>query len=191
MTNRKTLLAPSFKANAERIAALMRQELGLPNYAPLCAFKLAAHLGISVKSIYECGFPEDDQRYDDWSATLLYNHLGKPIIIHNKSHSLPRQQSNLMHEISHYYCKHPLSEQPLNLIVPTNLLLVNPLYEEEASWLGATLQLPRKVLDWALVQQRMSLEEIEQMYIASQQMIQYRINVTGMRKIINQLKPVM
>lgn len=166
----------------------MRSAIGLARHAPLCAFKLAEHLEIPVKSIHECGFPDDGERYDDWSAALVYNKLGKPVILHNKTHSLPRQQSDVMHEISHHHCGHPLTEHPLGFLVPATMLTVSPKHEQEAEWLGATLQLPRSALAWAIQKQRMTITEIAEMYVASQQMVRYRVNMTGFAKVVKQLQ---
>lgn len=185
---RKTLLSNAFKVKAEQVASDMRSAIGLSRHAPLCAFKLAEHLGIPVRSIHECGFPDDGERYDDWSAALIYNKAGKPVILHNKTHSLPRQQSDLMHEISHHYCGHPFIEHPLGCLVPASMLTVSPQHEEEAEWLGATLQLPRVALSWAIQKQRMTIAEIAEMYVASQQMVRYRINMTGFARVVKQFQ---
>lgn len=185
---KKTLLPTTFKRKAEQIAGDMRKAMGVSKFAPLCAFKLAEHLEISVRSIYDFGIPDDEENYDDWSAALIYNKLNKPIIVHNKAHSLPRQQSDLMHEISHHQCGHTLSQQPVGFLIPTTMLTVNPLHEEEASWLGATLQLPREALSWSIYRHRMTMEQIAELFVASKQMVRYRINVTGLSKEFERLQ---
>ncbi|GAB3990390.1 hypothetical protein GCM10028807_17450 [Spirosoma daeguense] len=187
MTTRKSSLTSQFKAEAEKIAGKMREAMGLPKHSPLCAFKLAEHLGIKVQSIYDCGFKNCGERYSDWSAMLIYTKAGKPLIIHNKTHSLPRQQSDIMHEISHDYYGHPLSENSLGLLVPTVMLTVNPQHEEEASYLGATLQLPQKALSWAILQEKMPLQTIAKKFVASTQMVQYRVNIMGLSKELKRL----
>lgn len=190
MTTRQSLLSPEFKLNAEQTASDMRSAMGLSKHAPLCAFKLAEHLGIAVKSIYNYGIPRDGETYSDWSAALIYSKSGKPIIIHNKMRSLPRQQSDIMHEISHYNCGHPLAEHPLEFLVPTTMLSVNPIHEEEALYLGATLQLPHVALAQAIYHEKMTLQDIAKRYIASQQMVRYRINITGLSKEVRRLQLV-
>ncbi len=141
-----------------------------------------------MRSIHECGILDDGEKYDDWSAALIYNKNNKPVILHNKTHSLPRQQSDIMHEISHYHCKHPLSEHPLGFLVPANMLSTNPLHEEEASCLGATLQLPREALSWAIYHERMTLLEIAETYVASLPMVRYRVNITGLGKMAKNIQ---
>ena len=184
---KESLLSNSFKVKAERIAGDMRSAIGLSKNAPLCAFKLADHLNIRVRSIQECGLPDNGEKYDDWSAALIYNKNNKPVIVHNKTRSLPRQQSDVMHEISHRHCEHPPCKHPFGLLLPATMLSVNPRHEEEASWLGATLQLPREALAWAIYHERMTLPAIAELYVASQQMVRYRINITGLSKEVQRL----
>lgn len=173
-------LPRGFKAEAERISLSMRKAMGLDKHDPLCAFKLAAHLEIPIKTIYDLGVPDDGERYEDWCATLMYTKSGKPKIIHNKYCSLHRQQSDIMHEISHYHYKHPAAEPPPGFLIPGNLPSVNPQHEEEAACLGSVLQLPREALTWAIFEKRMSLSVISEVYMASKEMVRKRINLSGL-----------
>lgn len=176
-----SLLEKGFKAEAERISLDLRKQLGLTAFSKLCAFELAKHLRIKIRSIQDdYGFT--DTSYSDWSACLIYNKNNHPVIIHNKVHTQARQQSDVMHEISHFYRKHPLPEQDYDFIVPTAMLSINPLYEEEASWLGGVLQLPRKALEWAIFNQKMTGGSIADFYTCSPEMVRYRVNVSGLGK---------
>ncbi|WP_461137388.1 ImmA/IrrE family metallo-endopeptidase, partial [Spirosoma terrae] len=58
----------------------------------------------------------------------------------------------------------------------------DPRHEQEAFYLGATLQLPRVALSWAVHGEQMTVEEIAKKFVASRQMVQYRINVMGLSK---------
>lgn len=175
-----------FKAEAERTALAMRAAMGLAKHDPLCAFKLAAHLGIPIKNVYGYGIPDDGEQYDDWCATLIYTVSGKPKILHNKYCNPYRQQSDIMHEISHYHCKHPPMEYPLDSLIPGNLPVVNQQHEDEANCLGSTLQLPREALTWAIYK-RMPFSAISETYIASRQMVQKRVNLSGLWKEVKRL----
>lgn len=188
MSASNSLLDQEFKEQAEHIATSMRVALSLPKHAPLCAFKLAKHLGIPVKSIYECGIANDGEKYDDWSAALIYRQSGRPIIIHNVNHSLSRQQSSIMHEISHYYREHPLPQQSLDCLVPTSMMITDPLHEAEALYLGGALQLPKIALSWAIHGQQMMIPEIARKFVASPRMVQYRVNMTGFSEEVKRLK---
>ena len=183
----QTKLPRGFKAEAERTALAMRIEMGLVKHDPLCAFKLAAYLGIPIKKIHEYGVPDDGEKYDDWCATLIYTKSGKPKILHNKYCNPYRQQSDIMHEISHYHCKHPPMEYPSDSLIPGNLPVVNQQHEEEANCLGSTLQLPREALTWAIYHERMPLSVISETYTASKQMVQKRVNLSGLWKEVRRL----
>ena len=53
--------------------------------------------------------------------------------------------------------------------------------ELEANTLGSTLQLPRPALVWAL-KSKMSIGEIATYYSASEEMVRFRIKMTGVMK---------
>lgn len=105
---------------------------------------------------------------------------GKPFIIYNNGHAEVRQESTLMHEISHIICGHeptiPIEIGNLNLFMRDH----NPEHEAEAEWLGACLQLPREGLLWAL-KRGWSANEIANNYGASLSMTNYRIGITGVK----------
>lgn len=183
----KPKLPRGFKAEAEREAVAIRGAMGLAKHDPLCAFKLAAHLNIPIKTIYDYGIPDDGNKYDDWCATLIYTKSGKPKILHNKHCNPYRQQSDIMHEIGHYHCKHPPTEQPFDFMIPGNLPTVNQQHEEEANCLGWTLLLPREALTWAIYHKRMPLSAISEAYTASRQMVQLRVNRSGLWNEVKRL----
>src|SRR5687767_7161318 len=96
-----------FKAKAERLSEKYREELHISKFDPLDAFKLAAHLKIPIKTADEfCGSIPDKQLLilrdtSKFSAMWMPDCDGQKIILHNDHHSGKRQQSNLMHELSH------------------------------------------------------------------------------------------
>ena len=51
-------------------------------------------------------------------------------------------------------------------------------HEEEAKWLGACLQITRRGLLWA-IGRRMTIEQMGEYFCASEALIRYRRNVTG------------
>jgi Zn-dependent peptidase ImmA (M78 family) len=92
-----------------------------------------------------------------------------------------------MHELAHNICGHETSKsQQINGL---GLLLreYNEEQEKEAEWLGSCLQLPRKALVWAL-NKKMSYEEISEYFQASEDMVRFRINTTGVKKQISYWK---
>ncbi len=181
-----------FKTWAEHQAMEQRRRLGLVATAPLPAMQLAAYLGIAIVS------PEDipgmTQEHLDcllhldrssWSAiTVIVNTV--TIIILNTGHARTRQESNLMHEMAHIICKHTPSELIRVGGLPFYLRDYNDVQEEEASWLGACLQLPRPALWWA-IKRRMTVVEMVQHFQASEDLIRYRRQVTGIDRQYSRL----
>jgi len=185
----KTTLVRGFKARAERIASEHREKLGLHVCAPLCAFKLAEYLNITVcaatefitdmlelqklegRNGEECG----------WSALTMVTKAGNRIIIHNNFHTPARQQSNIMHEIAHILCGHEIKPLPQGIKVPFGMRDFDKSQEDEAIYLGATLQLSRPCLLWAK-KRNMANAEIANHFNASMEMVNFRIGSTGVNK---------
>lgn len=179
------LLIRGFKAEAERKSLQFRQELGLKKHERLCAFDLAKHLGVRVLSIWDL-IPDDGKFYDDWSALLMLNLNHNPIILYNPNHSEARQQSNIMHELAHFIQKHPFPSHEVLSCLPKEMVVINPVFEEEAKWLGATLQIPKDGLIWAIYQKK-ETGLIANHFNASLQMVNMRINTLGLSRLLNKV----
>lgn len=180
----KSLLKRGFKAKAERISENFRIELGISKFAPLDAFELANHLKITVFSVAEL---KDDLQSKDYvrlsdpsqfSAVWMPNSENEKIIIHNNFHSTKRQQSNLMHELAHIILGHEIPEEQAKLCLLLGLHYYNPVHEEEAKYLGGCLQITRPGLLWA-IKKGHSEAEISEYYVASTEMVSYRLRITG------------
>lgn len=191
---RQTKFRRGFKKWADETATRLRNELGLRDYSPLCAFKLCEHLNVPIWVPSEVeGLSLDFQKTllgensSTWSAATIPLKNGKYLIVHNPIHSPARQQSNLMHEVAHIMCHHEVPEEAKILGLSGFLRNHNPQDEEEAIWLGACLQLPRPSLLWAL-KKGMTQTQIADHYSASPEMVRFRINVTGVKKQISRLK---
>lgn len=191
----KSYLKRGFKAKAERISNNFREKLGLKTHAPLCAFDLASHLDIEVISpeILGLDFKElsilmgDSRKSSGWSALTMKNTDNKKLIIHNTRASAARQQSDIMHELAHIICKHEIIV-PDGHILPDYMRYYDKSQEAEAEYLGSCLQLSRECLVWALTIGNMSKEEITSNYIASKQMVNFRINTTGINKQLRYIR---
>lgn len=186
---KKNVLQRGFKAKAEKLALEKRKELGLNPCDAMCAFKLAELLKIGIYGVSHFIGSEEKVKstkvfLKEWSALTMLTKTGNRIIIHNDSHTIARQQSNLMHEISHIILEH--KHESKNTILSGLPLMreYNELQEEEAKCLGATLQLPKLCLLWAN-KRNMTYNEIAEHYNASVEMVRYRINITGLLKLFN------
>jgi hypothetical protein len=179
-----------FKKFAEDKSVQIRKELGLKATDFLCAFKLCDHFKIPILDITTLGMDEEHLRNlqgegkSFWSAATIPLGNKNYAIVHNTQHSEARQQSNLMHEIAHILCEHETENTEQIGALSGLMRSYNAGQEEEAEWLGATLQLPRPALISAL-KQNMSLNGISIKYTASTEMVTYRINITGVK---NQLR---
>jgi Zn-dependent peptidase ImmA (M78 family) len=181
----KSVLERGFKTLAEKISEDLRKELRIAKFDPLDAFKLAAHLNAPVFSVSEvfADEPTSPQAIllnnpDLFSAMWMPNAEGIKLIIHNSNHSKFRQQSNIMHELSHIIRKHEIPDETARLCLKFNLHYYNPIHEQEAKYLGGCLQITRAGLLWAL-KQGMSHTEISEYYCASHEMVKYRLGITG------------
>lgn len=173
-----TELPPNSKRYCEAIATETRQRLELKAYEPLSADRLAAHLGASIVDFE--AFPHLAKQFrsllesgSNWSASIVHE---DPIqIINNPNHTGSRRESNLMHELAHVLLNHPMVEfstvgEPLR----------KKRYENEATYLGGCLQIPRRGLLWA-TQKGMTLNQISRYFGASEEMVSFRCNATGTR----------
>lgn len=173
-----------FKKRAEEISIQQRNLLGLLPENPLPARELSKTLGVSLVTIDEIpNLPRQilhqliNVDAQSWSAvTISINQ--KFVIIHNHTHSPRRQESDLMHEMAHVICNHKPSEIVHFPNIPFPLRSYDSEQEHEAAWLGACLQLPRLGLLWAL-RIGMKNQAIATYFMASEEQVRYRIQVTG------------
>lgn len=185
----KSILKRGFKAKAERMAKQYRENLNIHPCDPLCALKLAKHLEIPVYDATEFLSLISDinilsgsnGKYCEWSALTMITKKGNRIIIQNPFHSLARQQSDLMHELAHIICKHERHQTEYNFEIPFGMIEFDEVQEEEAKCLGSALQLPTPCLLWAK-KRSMTTEEIAEHYNASNDMVTYRMNMTGIAR---------
>jgi Zn-dependent peptidase ImmA (M78 family) len=185
-TKKQKILKRGFKTQAERTAIDYRKKLGIGQTEPLCAFNLAAHLGISIFTPAEFSVSASDLvniqgtkgADSGWSALTMIAESGNRIIIHNEIHSAARQQSDIMHELAHIICKHEQPAPIAHISLPLSMRQFDSSQEEEANILGSTLLLPRAALIWA-IKRNMTIDEIASLFTASVDMVNFRIRTTG------------
>jgi Zn-dependent peptidase ImmA (M78 family) len=159
----------------------------LPPHAPLSARELAKHLDVVLwtpsdvpdipKAILDQLLERDP---DGWSAvTCLANGIAR--VIYNPTHSLARQNSDIAHELAHIILEH----EPGKIVVSHDATIVmrsfDPKQEEEANWLGWSLLLPRTALAHA-TKARLGTSEIARKWVVSEQLVEYRTRMTGIRR---------
>ena len=170
-------LSPKFKHHCEAIAVNWRYEFQLQPYDALPAERIVEKLEGKAVTPDELDFAPIEARerlmqQSDWSAWLFS--LKPLLIIYHPAHTPARRQSSLMHEIAHVLLEHP----PVPFHPETGMPMRNPIYEDEATYLGSCLQIPRLGLLWA-TQKGMNIGEIAAHFGASEQLVNFRSNMTG------------
>ncbi len=100
-------------------------------------------------------------------------------IVHNDSHSPARQGSNLSHELSHALLHHC----PTPALDDSGHRLWNQTVEDEASWLGGALLISEEAA-LHIVRNGWFLVQAARYYQVSEEMMRFRLNVTGAQKRI-------
>jgi hypothetical protein len=172
-----------FKVECERTAALVRRQLGLGLSDPLDPRVLAKSLGVDIISPHQ--LPTLSRKTcelllgpysEEWSAVTFPS--DPPLIVFNPTHSLPRQNSDLMHEIAHILLKHGPTVVFIHPKTQFAIRTFDSTQEDEANWLCGSLLLPREAL-LHTKRSRWSSEESCSVYGVSADMFRYRINVSG------------
>lgn len=178
------MLIRGFKARCENISLQIRKELGLRKIDPLLPQALASHLkvflwepsnirGLSKESL---SILLDKER-SSWSA-LTVSFAGMDAIIYNSFHSLARQSSDIMHEMSHIILDH----EPIKMVFLHNgntaLRSYNEAQEDEANWLSGCLLLPREALLF-IKKSSIDTNEACNKYRVSRDLFEYRMNLSG------------
>lgn len=182
-----------FKTWCEKVSLQQRRELSLRPFDALYPMILAEHLGILVWTPEQ--IPEFKRRYLDillkkdpgsWSAVTLM--IGeRDLTILNSAHSRARQSSSLTHELAHLLIGHKPSQVHVSKQGLLLLSTYNKMQEDEAAWLAGCLLLPRDAL-LHIRRLNLSLKEAARLYGASQDMLNYRLNVTGVDRQLSAYK---
>ena len=175
-----------FKSRCEEMAKSFRVRLGLETAAPLPAETLARHLDVLVWRVSEIGLSAGDLRRltvedaGSWSAIAVSAH-GRDAILVNPAHSSARYSSDVMHELAHLILNHEPSSMFFVGDGELALRNYNRAAEEEADWLAGALLLPRDALV-RLSRRRVPMKAACGAYQVSRRMMDFRMNVTGVRR---------
>jgi Zn-dependent peptidase ImmA (M78 family) len=162
------------------MAREVRLELGLAPQDPLDPWKLASHLAIPVRplsslqdesplAVRHFGSSEPER----FSAVTVFVGAWR-VIVHNDAHSRGRQSSNLGHELGHALLLHP-SAPAVDKYGCRNW---DATLEEEANWLAGALLVSEEAAV-NLARGRVPLNQAALAYGVSEQMMDWRLNVTG------------
>lgn len=190
---KSSLLRRGFKAECERISEALRKELGLTIYDPLDAFNLAAHLNVPVHPISELPLTKEclnalQGKLTDgieWFGLALLCEDGEKRVFYNDACAPTRQQSDLMHELGHIILNHQDANQEYYFGYP--VVIRDEVHEQEATCLGATLQLPKAALINSY-RHNLDTEEVAKRFTASPAMVRFRQNTSGASIIAKRMR---
>jgi hypothetical protein len=174
-------LRRGFKADAERIAELVRRDLGLEPLDRIDCFALAEALGIPVVSLGEL---REDGASESSIGRLMSAETGfsaatvvvgpRRLIVYNPRHEPGRKASSLAHELAHLILEHEAAPA----IGVGGCRHWDGRQEAEADWLGGTLLVPRAgALAWML--QSDDVDAGARNFGVSVELFRWRINHTG------------
>lgn len=186
------MLERGFKSWSERISLELRKDLQLSDTAPLDARALADYLEVAIWNPRDLDALSSEtletlliEDRDNWSAVTV-SHNGSSAILCNPSHSGGRPASDIMHELSHLIIGHDPARMILSQDGSLVLRSFDQRQEQEASWLAGCLLLPRPAL---MKCAGANVEEACRKYGVSEQLLRYRLNVTGVKRQMQQRRP--
>ena len=173
-------LRRGFKSEAAALGREIRDEMGLDTMDPLDPHQLALHLDIPILPLSAFAGTLAGARHflsterEALSALTVFDGHRRTIV-HNDSHSKARQNSNLMHELSHGLLLH---EPAPALDSLTGCRNWNDLNEEEADWLAGELLITSDMA-LAVARGQISAWDARKSYGVSERMLRWRVNITG------------
>ncbi len=172
-----------FKTYCEQTAEAFRRQRRIPIWEPLAAIVIAKEIRARVVTPDELpALPPDvlhrllTEHSEVWSALTIS--ATPPVIVYNPTHSLPRQNSDLMHELAHLLLEHIPSSVYIDPKTRVVLRHHDKDQEEQANWLMGCLLLPRAAL-LRIKQLKLSDPEVCATYLVSLQMLRFRMSASG------------
>ncbi|MEX2158613.1 MAG: ImmA/IrrE family metallo-endopeptidase [Dehalococcoidia bacterium] len=177
------MLRRGFKTRCEKLSSQVRADLDVRSDAPLSFVDLARYMRVELRTPEDIdGIPPKTllvlkDQAAEWSAAAVSIGDDKAIV-YNPHHSLRRQASDVMHELAHILLDH---SSAIVVLSPDGQLALRSFdqdQEDEASWLSGCLLLPRSAL-LTIAARRMSTELACGKYGVSEDLLKFRLNVTG------------
>ncbi len=176
-------LPRGFKTNAEKIADELRNAVGARNDRPLDLVALARHVGARIVAADELVPVERLHEIERLQAfafsACTFDIDGCVVVVYNPLRKANRRASDISHELAHLILEHDLSEVQYLDGVPFRTC--RPDQEEEATTLGGTILLPRKLL-LAAARDGRTYEEVARQQGVTSDMARYRWNITGVER---------
>lgn len=170
-----------FKAEAERLAAELRDEMGLAEDAPVLPARMAAHMGVELvaaDSLVDRSRLEELQQIQDdaFSAATFQLPDGRTVVVTNPLNGPARTNSDIAHELAHLLLEHELGQ--VERVGDVDFFTCDAEQEEEANWLAGCLLLPRSLVLRAAWKE-WDPERIATEHQVSVAMARFRLNASG------------
>ena len=186
-----SFLHRGFKAQAERKSISIRNSLYLAPMDRLDCLALAKRLGIAVVSLADLQQHGAKARSIEilrdkknrFSAITICGEKEKRVVVFNPDESPGRTANSLAHELSHAILLHP----PAPALGFGGCRSWDPVAEAEADWLAAALLVPRQGVLFFILR-KISLQQIADHFGISLQLLNWRIQTTGIERQIAYLR---
>jgi Zn-dependent peptidase ImmA (M78 family) len=172
------------KAECKRLAAELRDEIGLDPMEALDPWQLAELYGIHVIAFSDLPISSEIHdhftvaRPDVFSGALLPVGNGA-VIVENDSHPATRRRSTMGHELAHVIREHKFGA---TLVNERGCRSADPVQEAEAAEIGAELLIPFEAAKY-LARRGATNEAVALQFGVSVEMARWRMDSTGARLI--------
>lgn len=176
-------LPRGFKTRANRLALQAREWLRVAAHAPLCPWKLASHLNVPMLPLSALAADSEEtaraaahlMKVDRRAFSAGTFRLGaKCLLIFNDANPVPRQASDVAHELAHVLLKHP----PVTTFDETGCRQYDRGQEAEAEWLGPALLVSEEAA-LHIARQSWTVQEASVQYGVTEEVARFRLNVTA------------
>jgi Zn-dependent peptidase ImmA (M78 family) len=176
-------LPRGFKTNAEKTADELRSAIRARSDQPLDLKALAEHVGariVAADELVPIERLEEIERLQAFGfSACTFEVSGRVVVVYNPLRKPDRRASDITHELAHLILEHDLSEVQYLDGVPFRTC--RPDQEEEATTLGGTILLPRKLL-LAAARDGLTQEDLARRLGLTTDMARYRWNITGVER---------
>ncbi len=174
-----------FKAEAERLAAQVRTEMGLGPYKSMDTTALARQVGAQLRTADELTSLtklEELEALQPGAFSACTFDLGtRKVIVVSPLATDERRRSDASHEASHLLLDHKVRE--VEQLGGFSFFTCDPDEEQEANWLAGCLLLPRDLLVRSL-KHGLDAAAIAEANAVSIQMANFRLRATGVERQI-------
>lgn len=172
-----------FKAEAERLAASVRREMGKRPSDHVDAVEFAHHAGAEVRCADEVTSLSKLQHLDELQpgafSACTFSIGDRHIVVYNPLASPGRSQSDIAHEAAHLLLKHPVKS--VETIGGVSFFTCDADEEQEANWLAGCLLLPRALLLQA-AKRGLDNAALAAEFNVSEAMAAFRLRTTGVER---------